>query len=315
MDLDVMYKIAGVTPEEVKKWQKAKNFTNLSERAALQLYTRVVLKRTLRPPFKVYEISELWKKINDILEGREEMPSSGKLFVGIKGVVVGLTNSITYMGCPKCKRSQRNIGATKCVHDGKVYDFEELTWTEWIISGDESDFSFKMPPEFSEYNEFNMTGAYIWVEGVVKLTSEPIQLIVSRVLDFKPGSLLLPDGDEVDYSEMRDEVDLAGFDDDEDDGVDDILLVDDDESETVEVSSNGTSSDVSNFIVEEFDEVMGAIVSNPIKRAMVERYIIDRVNDVYPNEFDSEESIKKKLWELVDGRYKVVDKDRIMRGD
>lgn len=313
MDLDAMYKSAGVTPDEVKQWQKAKNYTNLSERAALQLYTRVVLKRSLRPPFKVYTIEDLWKKINDILEGKEDMPASGKLFVGIKGVVVGLSNTLSYVGCPVCLKSQRTIGATKCVHNGKVYDLEELTWTEWIISGEETDFSIKMSPRFDEYNEFNMTGAYIWVEGVVNLNSEPIQLMVNRVLDFKPGNLLMPDGDEVDYSDDREDVTLAGF--DEDDDTDDLLLVDDDESEVEEVSSNGVSASVSEFIVQEFDEVMGAIVSNPIKKTMVERYIIDRVMDVYPNEFANEAEIKRKLWELVDGRYKQVDDERIMRGE
>lgn len=321
---------AGISEQDVRAWAKGKpNLKGLADEALAQLYSRVVLKKKIKKPYPVMTVGKLWEEINAINNGTK-LVNSRKLFIGLKDViVVGLSNSITYVGCPKCLKGKKKIGASKCAgHGTELVDLEELSWNEWLVFDDDDEFIVKMSPQYmNDYNEINMTGAKIYVDGVVDLDSDPVLMMVNTVRDFEPGTLM-PGAEEQgelgdDFTVGRDEVDLDGFDEDdetanfdEEDVVEkpktNPFLVEDEE---VEAGSNGVSDEFKSALSEKFTEMLNEFAVNPVKRIQVERYMLDWIEQNYPMEFSDNDDAVKKLWEITEGLYKKVDDERLQRLD
>ena len=290
----------------------------------MQLYSRVVLKKSIKQPYPIYTVEKLWEKINNISTGIESKPNTNKLFVGLKNVtVVGLSNFIRYKGCPKCLKGVKKIGASYCsAHGTDVVQLEDLQWNEWLVYGDEDEFIVKMSPSYmKDYNEINMTGAVIWVEGVIDLDTDPIMMMTNRVLQFKPGKLMLgnldddDDGDGDDFTAGREEVDLDGFDDKTSDNefteknpfkVDDVPLI------TKDVPDNGIISEFKMLLRSEFKDILGKVaMKDPVAKVQIERYMLGWIEDEYPREFTDEDEAKKKFWAIVEGLYLITEDGRI----
>ncbi len=323
---------AGISEQDVRAWAKGKaSLKGLSDEALAQLYSIVVLKKKIKKPYPVMTVGKLWEEINAINNGTKQV-NSRKLFVGLKDVVVvGLSNSITYVGCPKCLKGKKKIGASKCAgHGTELVDLEELSWNEWLVFDDDDNFIIKMSPQYmNDYNEINMTGGKIYVDGVVDLDSDPIMLMVNNVRGFEAGTLM-PGAEEQsvlgdDFTIGRDEVDLAGFDEDDEEvsTIDDEDIVEkkvknpfiiEDEKESI-ISDNGVSDEFKEALKEKFTTAMNEFAVNPVKRIQVERYMLDWIEQDFPMEFGNSDEAIKKFWELVDGMYKKVDAERLQKLD
>jgi hypothetical protein len=319
---------AGLSEQDVRAWQKTKpNLADVKDKALAQLYSRVVLKKQIKKPYPVFSVGKIWEEINLINSG-QKTPTSRKLFVGIKdAMVVGLSNSITYNGCPKCLKGQKKIGASKCAGHGiDLVELESLSWNEWLVYDDDDEFIIKMSPSYmNKYNELNMIGSSIYVDGVIDLDQDPILLMVNNVRDFEPGSLMPgaedPDGQGDDFTVGREEVALDGFDDEEiveEMAEDDPVVVNpfkDPEDDVVleTLVYNGVSEEFKNALIEKFKEAVTEFAVNPVKFIQVERYMLDWIEQKYPLEFDNNETAVKKLWEFTEGLYKKVDDDRLQR--
>lgn len=332
-----MFKLAGVNKADVIAWQKNKKLEHLPPKAALQLYCRVVLKKPIRPPYPIITVEKLWEKIEAINAGIEPAPNNNKLFYGLKDItVVGLNNSLKYVGCPICLKGQKRIGASKCsAHGSQLVELESLAWNEWLAYGERDEFVIKMSPKYSkDFNELNMIGASLWVEGTINLDEDPIVLMVSKVWDFKPGNLMLgniDDDDNIatgdDFTSGRADVDLSGFEEstdmietvpkrnpfiDNDDDIEYLGSLDDEveESKSIEVDETFKKD-----FLKEFDDMMKNFVTRPIKKTMVERYLLDWIENSYPTVFKDLDKAKELIWSLPVGRYKFVGQDKIARPD
>jgi len=321
---------AGLSEQDVKAWQKTKpNLAKVSDKALAQLYSRVVLGKQIKKPYPIFTVGKLWEEINAVNSG-QKIGSSRKLFVGVKDVmVVGLSNAIKYVGCPKCLKGHKKIGASKCAgHGTELVELEELSWNEWLVYDDDDEFIVKMSPNYmKKYHELNMIGGMIYVDGVVDLDVDPILLMVNYVRDFTPGSLMPgapeTEGEEGDdFTVGREEVDLDGFDEEDEAVVKPSIeeeekeanpfLVDDTPVEETK-SGNGSSPEFKKDLLRKFGEAMQEFAVNPVKFIQVERYMLDWVEQKYPMEFTDNEIAVKKLWELTDGHYKKVDDERLQR--
>jgi hypothetical protein len=306
-----VFKAAGLNEIEVRKWQKEKDLGKLADKPLCQLYNRVVLKKTLKAPFPVFTVKAIWDRIEEFNSGTRDRPASNKMFVGIKeATVVGLHNTIRYLGCPKCLKGSKKIGADYCsAHEGEVVELVDLAWNEWLIYSDEDEFIVKMNPSYMhKYTESNMTGATIWVEGVINLAEDPIMMMASAVREFEPGELLggniEPDRD---LTTGREDVDLAGFEDEEEETPEKNPFLDD------ESPTNGSNQEFVNALITEWTGMLEKWAEEPIKKVSVERYILDWIENNYPKEFESADKAKEKLWEIVEGTYDEADDDRIVR--
>ena len=321
---DDVFAIAGVSEQDVRKWQKENKFEGVRDKALVQLYAKAVLKKTLRQPYPVLTIKQIWEDINAINSGQK--PSTNrKMFVGIKDArVIGLLRSITYVGCPECLKGAKKIGASKCAgHGTTLVDLKELSWNEWLVDDNTSEFTIKMSPKYmNEYNELNMTGGEIYVEGVIDLDQDPIMMMVTGVRTFEPGKIMMGAGYETDeegddYTVGRDDVDFEGFEDEE---VVETLheksnpFADENDVETEE-PKNGISSEFKEELKKEFKDAMNLWAIDPVKRIQVEKFMLDWIEERYPMEFSDEKEAIKKLWEVVEGLYKDVGNDRIQRLD
>lgn len=311
-----VFKAAGLNEIEVRRWQKEKDLGKLADKPLCQLYNRVVLKKTLKAPYPVFTVKGIWDRIEEFNSGTRDRPASNKMFIGIKeAFVVGLHNSLRYIGCPKCLKGKKKYFADVdycSAHGNELVDLRELAWNEWLIYSDADEFVVKMNPGYMEkYTESNMTGATVWVEGVINLAEDPLIMMVSAVREFEPGELL---GGNIeldrDLTTGREDVDLAGFDtEDEEEGIPEKNpFLDKDE-----IPTNGANQDFINALITEWTGMLEKWAIEPVKKASVERYILDWIENNYPREFESADKAKEKLWELVDGTYDEAEDDRIVR--
>jgi hypothetical protein len=308
-----VFKAAGLNEVEVRQWQKEKDLGKLADKPLCQLYNRVVLKKTLKAPFPIFTVKAIWDRIEEFNSGTRDRPASNKMFVGIKeATVVGLHNTIRYSGCPKCLKGHKKIGADYCsAHEGGVVELVDLAWNEWLIYSDEDEFIVKMNPNYMhKYTEDNMTGATIWVEGVINLAEDPLMMMVSAVREFEPGELLggniEPDRD---LTSGREDVHLAGFDaeDEEEEIPEKNPFLDEDE-----IPTNGSNQEFVNALITEWTGMLEKWAVEPVKKVSVERYILDWIENNYPREFENTDKAKEKLWELVEGTYDEAEDDRIV---
>ena len=310
-----VFKAAGLNEIEVRKWQKEKDLGSLADKPLCQLYNRVVLKKTLKAPYPVLTVKEIWDRIEEFNSGTRDRPGSNKMFIGIKDAfVVGLHNSLRYVGCPKCLKGKKKHfpDVDYCsAHGDELVELTELAWNEWLIYSDADEFVVKMNPSYMhKYIEDNMTGATIWVEGVINLAEDPIIMMASAVREFEPGELLggniEPDRD---LTAGREDVDLAGFDVEEEEISEKNPFLDD----AKESPTNGTDQSFVNALTTEWMSMLEKWAVEPVKKASVERYILDWIDNNYPNEFEDADKAKEKLWEIAAGTYVAVEKDRIVR--
>lgn len=319
-----VFEIAGLSEQDVRKWHKEKRLDpNMSDKALVQLYSKVVLKKKLVKPYPVYPVAKIWEEIN-LINGGQKPGASRKMFVGIKDAdVIGLLRSITYTGCPECLKSQKKIGASKCAaHGSSLIPLEELHWNEWLIYDDADEFTIKMSPKFmKEYNELNMSGAKIYAEGVIDLDQDPIMMMVTNVRAFKPGKLMAgvvddDDGAGDDFTSGRDDVDFEGFEDDEEikEVISNPFL---DEEEDIKITAptgdNGVSEEFKINLKREFKNAMNEWAVNPVRKIQVESFMLDWIEEKYPMEFSNEEEAIKKLWEIAEGLYLDVGDNKIKR--
>jgi len=320
---DDIFVIANLSEQDVRKWQKENKMEHVSDKALVQLYSKVVLKKKLSKPYPIYPVAKIWEEINLINSGQKPT-ASRKMFVGIKDAdVIGLLRAITYTGCPECLKSAKKIGSSKCAaHGSTLIDLEQLSWNEWLIYEGDDEFTIKMSPKFMrEYNELNMSGATIYVEGVIDLDQDPILMMVTTVRSFKPGKLMLgsveDDGAGDDFTVGRDDVEVAGFDDEDEEEIIDVknpfVDEDDDIVITTPIGKNGVSKEFEANLIEEFKSAMNDWAVNPVRKIQVEKFMLDWIEDKYPMEFTNEEEATQKLWTLVDGLYEDMGNDKIKR--
>jgi hypothetical protein len=319
---DDVFVIAGLSEQDVRKWQKEKKLDNVADKALVQLYSKVVLKKKLSKPYPIYPVVKIWEEINLINSGQKP-GASRKLFVGIKdAVVIGLLRAITYIGCPECLKSAKKIGASKCAaHGSSLVDLETLSWNEWLIYDDADEFTIKMSPKYMhDYNELNMSAAKIYVEGVIDLDQDPIMMMVTNVRSFEPGKLMAgvvedEDGAGDDFTVGRDDVDFAGFDDEEEESIsaNPFLDEEDDIKIVTPAGKNGVSEEFKVDCRKEFKNAMHDWAENPVRKIQVEKFMLDWIEEKYPMEFSDEEEAVKKLWELANGLYLDVGNEKIQR--
>ena len=318
---------AKVSEQDVKAWQKTKpSLAKISDPALLQLYSRVVLKKEIKKPYPVYTVGKIWEEINAINSG-QKTGATRKIFAGIKDVVViGLSNSINYVGCPKCLKGANKLGTSKCAGHGiDLVELVPLSWNEWLVYDDDDEFVIKMNPSYmKQYNEINMIGGKIYVDGVIDLDADPIMLMVNNVRDFVSGKLMSgseeSDGEEGDdFTVGRDEVDLDGFDEEasvkekSDEVVENPFLAAEDKK-VIETSNDKVVSEKFKIaFIEKFKASVYEFAPNPVKYMQVERYLLDWIEEWYPTEFSNNEDAIKCIWELGEGHYQKIDDDRLQR--
>lgn len=311
-----VFKAAGLNEIEVRKWQKEKDLGKLADKPLCQLYNRVVLKKTLKAPYPVFTVKEIWDRIEEFNSGTKDRPASNKMFVGIKeAFVVGLHNTIRYTGCPKClKGKKKHFPDTDycSAHGEELVDLRELAWNEWLIYSDGDEFVVKMNPGFMEkYTESNMTGATIWVEGVIDLAEDPLKMMVGTIREFDPGELLGGNVElDQDLTAGREDVDLTGFDaeEEEEELIEKNPFLDD----VIGSSENGVSQEFINALTTEWTGMLEKWAIDPVKLVSVERFMLNWIDNNYPKEFESTEKAREKLWEIVEGTYEKVSDDRIV---